>query len=295
MAEERKKDEHEKTEEKTNIDKGSFTSGSRRIFSNIWESKLIKKFRTEANARPFELIIVFVNVMLVGVTLSMACSTKQLAQDNRDLVKSNLKLIDYTRQSNERAEQLFVGQNRPLIDVAPISITQVSDDGKIKMAKTKYSIVNYSGFPASNIAIDLVYVSNVWISEWLKADYNKRMGKLGVVIGKEYFSIPEAPPVELIPGVLTSKILIQNLVSGDRKKAFHVGQFDLDIVRRAKFKGHKVLVRVTWENDKGYIFDEIHQYNLLCTESVQEKDSKLDSGLSFTFIPEGVISQKKEY
>ena len=54
----------------------------------------------------------------------------------------------------------------------------------------------------------------------------------------------------------------------------------------------KVFMRVTWENDNGHVFDEIHQYNLLCTESVQEEDSELDSGLSFTFIPEGIISQK---
>jgi len=99
--------------------------------------------------------------------------------------------------------------------------------------------------------------------------------------------------VELIPGVFTHKTFIQELKPGDREEAFHSGQLDLDNqVRGAKFKGHKVLVRVTWENDKGHVFDETHQYNLLCTESVQEKDSKLDSGLSFTFIPEGIISQK---
>jgi hypothetical protein len=44
-----------------------------------------------------------------------------------------------------------------------------------------------------------------------------------------------------------------------------------------------VQIRVTWENNRGHVFDEIRKYKLLCT--------KTEIGHAFTFIPEGIISQ----
>jgi hypothetical protein len=62
------------------------------------------------------------------------------------------------------------------------------------------------------------------------------------------------------------------------------GEFDLELYVVGKKEGFPIMVRVTWENKSGHVFDEIHEYELLCTET--------GIGHSFTFIPKGIISQK---
>lgn len=251
-------DEYEKTEEKANKDKNAFAksimlgflSGIQDLFLKLW--KLVKSLWEEIKKqKPL--------VILTGL-----------------IVLANGVLAYYTYQSNERTEKLFVGQNKPLIDVTPISITSGESETGAKMALTTFSVVNYSGFVAYNIAIDVKYPeSNTWISEWLKADHDKKTEEPGVVIGKTFLTAPKAP---------TSNAL-KELKPGGRAISKHNGQLDLEkTVGNAGNDGHTVLVRVTWENDSGHVFDEIHQYNLLCAES--------GPGRSFTFIPEGVISQK---
>ena len=187
-------------------------------------------------------------------------------------------MVDLTSQANSRAAKLFVGQNKPLIDVTPIGIIPgIADDGN-KMCATVYSILNYSGFDANNISVDIAYEGNVYISEWLRAEKDskrkeKERADPNVVIGKFY---PSRPDVQ-----------IKELKSGQAKEHHQGtnGSLDLDkrVVGTGK-KGFPVMIRVTWENDQGHVFEEIHKYKLLCTTA--------EDGHAFTFIPEGIISQK---
>jgi hypothetical protein len=179
-------------------------------------------------------------------------------------------------KANKRAEKLFVGQNKPLIDVTPIGIyTGIAKNGN-KMCATLYSILNYSGFDANNISVDIAYEGNVYISEWLRAKKDsERKKKEGVdpnvILNYLY---PSRPDVQ-----------IPELKSGEVKEYRGAsGSLDLDkrVVDMGK-KGFPVLIRVTWENDIGHVFDEIRKYKLLCT--------KEGIGHAFTFIPEGIISQ----
>jgi hypothetical protein len=275
-------DESDKTEEKANEEikktRIDIVASAKSLIlwflSKIWG--LFLKFGKWVKNNPND----FLTLLLALGTFSMALFTWQLSGSNK-------KLIDYTHQANERAEKLFVGQNKPLIDVAPIGIIHgIADDGN-KMCATLFSVVNYSGFVAYNIVIDVAYEGNVWILEWLKAEKDRKE-KEGtnkdekVVVTKQYY-----------PSISTRKT-IKKLKPGEtREKDFEgkaivvSGSLDLEerVVSKGK-EGFPVFVRVTWENDRGHVFDEIHEYTLTCTKGVSE------SGRAFTFIPKGIISQR---
>ena len=57
-----------------------------------------------------------------------------------------------------------------------------------------------------------------------------------------------------------------------------------DVVARGQ-EGLTVAVRTTWQNEKGHVFDAVHEYRLVGTTNSAK-------GRSFTFIPKGIISQK---
>lgn len=207
-------------------------------------------------------------------------TNKFLACTSLAMVMVTTVMVGLTCQSNIRTGKLFIGQNKPLIDVTPISITPgISEVSKkeANMATTLFSVANYSGFVAYNIVIDIKYgKKNNWISEWLKAEDDNKKEKKGVVINKIFISTPKAP---------TPESFIPELKPGDKGASKHIGSFDLEgTVCSAGYDGYPVFVRVTWENKKGHVFDEIHKYTLLCT--------KKDLGRSFTFIPEGIESKK---
>jgi hypothetical protein len=214
----------------------------------------------------------FLVLLLALGTFSMAISTCQLSFSNNNIV-------DLTRKTNERAEKLFIGQNKPLIDVTPIGIIPgIADDGN-KMCATLYSVLNYSGFDANNISVDIAYGGNVYISEWLRAKKDSDLKRIksadpNLILGNLY---PSRPDVQ-----------IKELKSGEVKEYRGAnGNLDLDkqVISMGK-KGFLVHIRVTWENNQGHVFDEVRKYKLLCT--------KHEKGHSFTFIPEGIVSQKNQ-
>ena len=181
-------------------------------------------------------------------------------------------LIYYTYQSNERLEKLFVGQNKPLIDVTPISIAQ--NNKKRTHSTTMFSVVNYSGFEAREIRIDVKYgEGNAWITKWEEA--NDVNSGDGLQIGHFYRSAPKLFITKLEAGKTVEKEFVENPL-------YTSGSLNLEKVC-ADPNGYPVFVRVTWHNEKGRIFDEIHKYTLICTK---------DSGRAFAFIPEGIISRK---
>jgi len=278
----------------------------RGVFLNFWNSKCnIFKilWKTITNRR----CLTFFTLILAVGTFGMAYYTKGLAQsnnemvednrdlvnsneemvklsrktvqDNRKLIESNNKMLDLTSQANERSEKLFVGQNKPIIDVTPIGIvqTELIDEKKTKMCTTLFSVVNYSGFDAKNISVDIAYEGNVYISEWLRAKKDSGIKKIkgldqNLVSGHLYPSRPDVQIKELKAGQVKEHRGINGSLNLDKR-----------VVGKGKI-GLPVHIRVTWENDKGHVFDEIHKYKLLCTTA--------EEGHAFTFIPEGIISKK---
>jgi len=189
-------------------------------------------------------------------------------------------------RSNRRAEKLFIGQNKPLIDVTPLGVAQSS---KKSIVTTHLSVVNYSGFKAYYIDIDLKYGKNQWIGEWRKArkeSEKKKNQNEGVEKEKMYLSKP--------------LFLIDELKPGGRKEteieirlSRIAGSLDLETdVKPRDDKGLTVLVRVTWQNRQRHTFDEVHPYRLICTDDGGHKN--IGKGRAFTFLPEGILSKKKE-
>jgi hypothetical protein len=189
-----------------------------------------------------------------------------------------MRLVQYTADSNDRAARVFVAEIRPLIDVTPIAIMQNLNGTH---AATLISISNFSGFTAHEVGVDLMYGENSWIEEWQKAEQeSKNKGDdSGVVKGKWYFSAPH--------------LRLQRLQSGETrntdltgKQLFIIGSLNLeDVVARGK-EGLTVAVRATCKNEKGHVFDSVHEYRLVGT-----KNSAKGKGRSFTFIPRGIVSQ----
>src|SRR5437879_5693173 len=121
-----------------------FFAGYPEAFKAIWDY-----FKDPALATFATFLLALFTAALALATFRVASLTEEAARDT----KESLKLA---RQGNERAEKLFTGQNQPLIDVTPITIKQVYVSGDTQ-AVTLFSIANYSGFKAHDIAIDLKY------------------------------------------------------------------------------------------------------------------------------------------
>lgn len=190
------------------------------------------------------------------------------------LVCATAASLYYAGKSNTRAERLFVGENRPLIDVTPVAISQ-QEFSQVRQVLTLFSIANYSGFTAYEIGIDLKYgEKNDWILEWRKAKNDKS----GVILKKIFNPSPMVLIHKLKPG--ETKTLDDEEgpigITGNLK-------LEDDVCAKGK-KGLTVQIRITWKNKNEHIFDAVHQYKLICT-SVEE-------GRAFNFVPEGIVSEK---
>lgn len=195
------------------------------------------------------------------------------------IVIANFVLAWETYQSNKRAEQFFAGEIRPLIDVTPIGIAEVPVAEGGTQVTTVFSVANYSGFTAYKVGIDLKYGDSSWILEWRKA-HTERIQKgvsKGIVLGKLYESAPGFDIPKLEPGATTNYPGITGSLSLEGS------------ICASGTKGFPIWVRVTWRNEKDHIFDEIHKYKVICTK---DADQGPNEGISFTFIPEGIVSQK---
>ena len=200
-------------------------------------------------------------------------------------------ILVFTYLSYRQTAKVFVGQNKPLIDVSPIGVKQViamipigTSRLQIKQVVTVCSVANYSGFDAHNIGVDVKYQeSGEWIGEYDKANSEKKnkRGKDGVIPEEIYNT--------------RTKILIEEIVSGDTKnrRVHSSGSLDLEtnVCNKGKV-GIPVWIRVSWENKKGHVFDEIHKYRLICTKDNQPPHAR--TGRAFTFIPYGIESKKDE-
>ncbi len=111
----------------------------------------------------------------------------------------NLCILYSNNKVNERSEQLFVGQNRPLVEVVPLAVKCDDKNGQVA---TYFSVLNYSGFAAYNIGIDLKYGGCGWIGLWRRAREEKeeKGSAKGVISNNPYYT--------------RNKILIRYLKSG---------------------------------------------------------------------------------
>jgi len=203
-------------------------------------------------------ILAITVLVILWYALETARMKAELAVQNKYLQKSNL-----------RAEKLFEGQNKPLIDITPITLTQIKGGTHVVI---KFSIFNYSGFNALNVGFDVKYGKNVWIGEWLKASNHSG----GVRLEEPYNSFPKTTTIPILESGQTK------IISGESS-----GSLNLENdVCKANNGEIPIQIRVRWENENHHVFDEIHEYKLICTK-VEKND-----GRSFTFIPVGVISKK---
>ncbi len=210
---------------------------------------------------------------LTFLTLAYTVYTTSKANERSE------RLFEVSQKQLKMSERLFAGQNTPLIDVTPLSVGV-----KNNFTITKFSIANYRGFTARNIGIDLRYGDDktgaAWISEWLKAQDDKQTREAGQKAVREGVLYPSAP-----------RTWIPELKSGDTVRADSNGQplsitgsFSLQsicpsAVSRDGFpsKSHPVHIRVTWQNELGHTFDEVHRYALVCT---LDRDADRRAGLA---------------
>lgn len=174
------------------------------------------------------------------------------------------------------SEAIAFGQQRPLIDVTPLSVGQLEGT---TVTTIYFGIANYSGFDAEKIGIDVKMEDRFWISEWLKAraDKNEKGDSAGVAKGKVYFSSPRID----FPSLKKR---------GEVTFSYVANAMDLESVCSLGDKGAPILIRTTWASKSGHVFDEIAKYTLLCTKDTEGK--KIGSGRSFTFLPGGKVSEK---
>jgi hypothetical protein len=220
------------------------------------------------------LLIVLVVSIVVLVVLNTFPIT-DLTFDLRDWMNLAFMMVAvaslyYARRSNRRADRVFHGQIRPLIQVRPMGLVERPERNGVD---TVFSVVNYSGFDAYNISIDLQYGDKEWISEWLYAYEDNLKRQKGTYEAEEglygfYPTTPRPKIKELKAGETANQVKVTGRT------------FDLEVDVCGKGgKGTAVSVRSIWENGDGYRFDRVDRYQLICT-SVNE-------GRSFSLLPLG--------
>ena len=198
---------------------------------------------------------------------------------------------------NSRFEKKFIAENIPLLDITPLAIV----DLKGTHVKTYLSIINYSGFEAKYIYIDMIYRKSKlkesqpeqWVGEWGKAETNRkrkieeRKSKVKNNKNQIYWSligkmvkdinfIESLPPGEAIELVKDHEI--KNLS----------GSLNLD--RVAESGKIPVYFKIQWKNRYRRVFEKIYRYDLVATIA-DPKNGEPESGRSFTFIPKSVTSK----
>jgi hypothetical protein len=174
----------------------------------------------------------------------------------------------YARRSIRRADSVFHGQVKPLIQVRPVGLVERPEKNSVD---TLFRVVNYSGFDAYNIAIDLQYGRKDWIGEWLSAYEDNLRRQKGAHPG-------DPSTLGFYPTASRSKIA--ELKAGETAREVKVTGGTLDLEGDVCSKGNEgvvVCVRSIWENQDGYRFDSLDKYKLICT--------RVNEGRSFSLLP----------
>ena len=172
--------------------------------------------------------------------------------------------------SYEQNKKLFPAQNKPLIDFNPFAIVFMKNEKGNEYATTNFSVINYSGFTAYDIGIDLQYGNGDWIASWSLADEDNKE-KLKEIRGEKKTTQDEREVYFSYP------ISLIELKPKKRKKSHITGALNSEKVCSEGKRGLPVKVRAIWYNEIGYMFEEIKHYRLVCT--------KVGRGRHFTFMP----------
>lgn len=228
-----------------------------------------------------ELILIISNIILVLVTCVIAIANCSLAEVSETNLGYTREALDISRKTNERAEMLFIEQIRPQISVIPNLITQNGTH-----PTTSIKVTNSSGFLAKNILVDVKYGDNSWIGEWSIANAKAKLQKYIQNNAKEF--ILNVDNIDITP----NKIPL--LKPGETEQKKFGGELNLEMQVCSKGQeGFPIYVRVTWQNEYFRPFNEIHEYQLICTINNNENDPDAGRGRTFKFIPKGIVSRKE--
>ena len=167
--------------------------------------------------------------------------------------KMSIKLAE---KSNERLQKLFEAQVRPLVQSTPIDEQFVLKKGRPPdtqwYATTALKIVNYSGFDAYNVVSDVKY-HGPWNRQWMRAEVSnlkKKKSSSGLTPEEEQYLAKYHKSVKQKTDILKPEIsYVHSWKGGFNPKPNNEGNYD-------------VAVRTTWENKKGFKFDNIDYYIL---------------------------------
>lgn len=172
-------------------------------------------------------------------------------------------------------KQIFIAQDEPRISVIPEAIAE----SELKNSAIRFSLVNYTGFIAKHVSMDIKYLNPKRLSTWsLKWNAAHQYKTKGVQFGV-WYPLGQKQAIDHIDAYghetfETSKI-----------ETYGTHALDLQTeVCDANQNGFPVLVRATWENEKGRRFDEVEKFRLVCT--MDWIGNKKGEGRSFTMIPE---------
>lgn len=174
----------------------------------------------------------------------------------------------FTFKTNRRAEKLFGSQIRPLVQE---QLIRLEFDQTLSFATTHLEVINYSGFHAYDVRVDLKYGTNSWAVSWLRAEA-RRLQQLGARTREEDQKLHE---------LLAEPCRIASIKAGKKASSVISGSLSQDYVR-SETEGVNVQARVTWNNKKGHSFDRIRNYKLVCTA--------VGTGMDFAFIPQDIVA-----
>ncbi len=174
----------------------------------------------------------------------------------------------FTMKTEQRAAQLFGSQVRPLVQEHP---TGVAFDPSLAFARTAFDLVNYSGFDAYDVSIDVKYATNGWNNEWFKAEVDR--------LQRMKSRTPEEE--QRLKDYLTLPLRVARIRAGEAAIAQSTGSLSREYVCKNN-EGIDVLARVIWKNERRQAFDRIRKFKLVCT--------RRDGGISFEFFPEGIVA-----
>jgi hypothetical protein len=176
--------------------------------------------------------------------------------------------------SNKRAERLYQAQRVSDIIVTPISFKILDPETKPIMATLCYNLINYTGFKASNIRVDVSF-SNVWIKEWV-------------------INAAESLQEKKNKGELLTEKEENELTFYKRQVAeFKVTRFELkpkqvseEIKTTGEFTSqeNKLKIRISWESENKAPFGKFYTFNI--------ERSEAHGKYFYVLIPEIVTSVK---
>ena len=158
----------------------------------------------------------------------------------------------YFRAEN-RTDRLFQAQRMSDIQVTPTSFTTFlrAEPNNESMAKLNFSIINYTGFKASNVRVDANF-SGAWIHEWITvaAEGLERMKRNGEPLTKDleaqlnqYRKSADISGFDLEPG---------DVKHSEFKGAFHYRPDSKNVLK----------IRVSWESENKAPFDKFFNFKI---------------------------------